>query len=191
MAASDTASTKSSRTRASRNSRARDQDDLDLGSDKLYFKIGEVAEIVDVAAYVLRYWENEFRAIRPQKSRSHQRVYRRKDVEILLKIKHLLYTRKFTIAGARQVLEKGSADLEKAPPSGAYLVRQSYTHVREQINSLANLLRADEESSTLSADPAAYLRARGGARALLAGNIESSGGRQPLLDRPERDVHKS
>ena len=51
-------------------------DDLDLGSDKLYFKIGEVAEIVGVPAYVLRYWESEFKAIRPQKSRTQQRVHR-------------------------------------------------------------------------------------------------------------------
>ncbi|MFY0541547.1 MerR family transcriptional regulator [Nannocystis pusilla] len=71
----------------------------DLGSDKLYFKIGEVAQIVGVPAYVLRYWETEFKVIRPQKSRTQQRVYRRRDVETLLKIKHLLYAKKFTIAG--------------------------------------------------------------------------------------------
>jgi DNA-binding transcriptional MerR regulator len=177
--------------RGSRRARGRKtpDDDLDLGSDKLYFKIGEVADIVDVPAYVLRYWENEFRAIRPQKSRSHQRVYRRKDVEALLKIKHLLYTRKFTIAGARQELEKGGATLEKAPANGAYLLKQSYANLREQLDSLASLLRADDESGALAADPAAYLKQRGGARAILAGKADHVGSSQPLLDRPEREAH--
>ncbi|MFH1807368.1 MAG: MerR family transcriptional regulator [Pseudomonadota bacterium] len=75
--------------------------------DKMYFRIGEVAAIVGVKPYVLRYWESEFAALRPQKSRTRQRMYRRRDVELLLKIKHLLYDRKYTIAGARQLLKRG------------------------------------------------------------------------------------
>ncbi|MCA9686459.1 MAG: MerR family transcriptional regulator, partial [Myxococcales bacterium] len=102
-----------------------DKDALELGTDKLYFKIGEVAEIVGVAAHVLRYWESEFSLIKPQKSRSQQRVYRRKDVENLLRIKHLLYERKFTVAGARQELRQGSAKVDPAPPSNLYRARQS------------------------------------------------------------------
>jgi DNA-binding transcriptional MerR regulator len=77
--------------------------------DKMYFRIGEVAAIVGVKPYVLRYWESEFAALRPQKSRTRQRMYRRRDVELLLKIKHLLYDRKYTIAGARQLLKRGIA----------------------------------------------------------------------------------
>ena len=67
---------------------------------KLYYRIGEVAEIVGVEPHVLRYWETEFRSIRPQKSRKGQRIYSRRDVDKLLKVKDLLYTHGFTIAGA-------------------------------------------------------------------------------------------
>ena len=166
--------------------------ELALGSDKLYFKIGEVAEIVDVPAYVLRYWETEFKSIRPQKSRSQQRVYRRKDVETLLRIKSLLYDKKFTIAGARQELEAAQREgrtLEAATPSANYRVRQSLDRVKEQLDALATLVRTDEEPDPAAADPAEYLRARGGARAILAGNAELMGAAQPLLSRPERDAH--
>jgi len=69
---------------------------------KLYFKIGEVSRIVGVAPYVLRYWETEFREIGPAKSRSRQRLYRKRDVETLLRIKKLLYDEGFTIQGARK-----------------------------------------------------------------------------------------
>jgi DNA-binding transcriptional MerR regulator len=85
--------------------------------DKAYFRIGEVARILDVKPYVLRYWESEFKAIRPQKSRSQQRLYRRRDVELLLRIKRLLYEEKFTIAGARRKLrEDGAADIQSSEP---------------------------------------------------------------------------
>jgi DNA-binding transcriptional MerR regulator len=85
--------------------------------DKAYFRIGEVARILGVKPYVLRYWESEFKAIKPQKSRSQQRLYRRRDVELLLRIKRLLYEEKFTIAGARRKLrEQGAADIESIEP---------------------------------------------------------------------------
>jgi len=70
--------------------------------EKLYFRIGEVAQIVGVAPHVLRYWEGEFREISPVKSRTNQRRYRRRDVERILKIKELLYQEGYTIAGARK-----------------------------------------------------------------------------------------
>lgn len=73
--------------------------------DKLYFKIGEVSELLGVEPYVLRYWETEFRALSPKKSGTGHRLYRRKDVELLLRIKHLLYEKRFTIEGARQSLQ--------------------------------------------------------------------------------------
>jgi DNA-binding transcriptional MerR regulator len=72
--------------------------------DKLYFKIGEVSELLGVEPYVLRYWETEFAVLSPKKSGTGQRLYRRKDVELLLRIKHLLYEKRFTIEGARQSL---------------------------------------------------------------------------------------
>lgn len=83
---------------------------------KLYYRIGEVAEIVGVEPHVLRYWETEFRTIRPQKSRKGQRIYSRRDVEKLLNVKDLLYTHGFTIAGARKQLRDGPVALA---PSGA------------------------------------------------------------------------
>src|SRR5260370_41510892 len=72
--------------------------------DKLYFKIGEVSDLLGVEAYVLRYWESEFPSLSPKKSGTGHRLYRRKDVELLLRIKHLLYEKRFTIDGARQYL---------------------------------------------------------------------------------------
>src|SRR5690349_22814667 len=73
--------------------------------DKLYFKIGEVSELLGVEPYVLRYWETEFSILSPKKSGTGHRLYRRKDVELLLRIKHLLYDKRFTIEGARQSLQ--------------------------------------------------------------------------------------
>jgi DNA-binding transcriptional MerR regulator len=83
--------------------------------DKPYFKIGEVARLCAVKPYVLRYWETEFRSLRLQKTKSQQRLYRRKDVELLLKIRHLLYDERFTIEGARARLRELGHD-EGAPP---------------------------------------------------------------------------
>ena len=72
--------------------------------EKIFFKIGEVCDIVDVQAHVLRYWETEFPQLSPQKNRSGQRTYRRRDVEIALRIKELLYEDLYTIAGAKKKL---------------------------------------------------------------------------------------
>ena len=74
--------------------------------NKLYFKIGEVSTIAGVEPYVLRYWESEFKSIKPSRTQSKQRIYRRKDVEIILEIKDLLYEEKLTIAGARKKLQE-------------------------------------------------------------------------------------
>jgi DNA-binding transcriptional MerR regulator len=77
---------------------------------KLYYRIGEVSDIVGVEPHVLRYWESEFRSIRPQKSRKGQRIYSRRDVEKLLTVKELLYSHGFTIAGARKKLRESGAE---------------------------------------------------------------------------------
>ena len=74
--------------------------------DKTYFKIGEAAKLVGVKPYIIRYWESEFRGLRPAKTKSRQRLFRRKDIELLLLIKTLLYQQKFTIEGARQQLKR-------------------------------------------------------------------------------------
>jgi len=85
--------------------------------NKLYFRIGEVARIVGVKPYVLRYWETEFTILRPGKTPSHHRLYRRRDVETLLEIKKLLYEEGFTIAGAKKKLKDNELTEEiESPP---------------------------------------------------------------------------
>ncbi len=74
--------------------------------DKLFFKIGEVAEIAGLEQHVLRYWEDEFEILKPNKNKSGQRLYQKKDIEHVLEIKDLLYEDKYTIAGAKQKLKK-------------------------------------------------------------------------------------
>jgi DNA-binding transcriptional MerR regulator len=94
--------------------------------DKLYFKIGEVAKLVGVKPYVLRYWETEFSVLRPGKTRSKHRLYRRKDVETLLEIRRLLYRERYTIEGAkRRLRETGRwAPVETEPAATLASVRQ-------------------------------------------------------------------
>lgn len=76
--------------------------------DKLYFKIGEVAEITGIKTHVLRYWESEFSSFRPAKSQHKQRLYQRKDIELVLRLKELLYSQGYTIAGAKKKLREPS-----------------------------------------------------------------------------------
>ncbi len=82
--------------------------------DKPYFKIGEVAELAGVEPYVLRYWETEFRTIRPEKTRSKQRLYRRKDVEAVMAIKRLLYDEGYRIDGAKRRLRELAGETPSA-----------------------------------------------------------------------------
>ena len=83
--------------------------------DKPFFKIGEAARLCAVKPYVLRYWETEFRSVKPQKTRSQQRLYRPRDIELLLKIRGLLYDQRFTIEGARARLREMGHDEGAAP----------------------------------------------------------------------------
>src|SRR5574341_1801151 len=85
--------------------------------NKLFFKIGEVCEITDTQPYVLRYWESEFPALAPAKNSSGQRIYRRRDIETILRIKQLLYEEGFTIAGAKKRLEAELAGKVDTPSS--------------------------------------------------------------------------
>jgi DNA-binding transcriptional MerR regulator len=78
--------------------------------EKIYFKIGEVSEIVGVEPYVLRYWETEFELLKPAKAPSKHRLYKKRDVELLLEIKRLLYTEGFTIEGARKKLKESKKE---------------------------------------------------------------------------------
>jgi len=74
--------------------------------DKLFFKIGEVARLAGVEQHVLRYWEDEFEALKPKKNKSGQRFYEKKDVELIFKIQRLLYLERYTIAGAKQKMRE-------------------------------------------------------------------------------------
>ena len=111
--------------------------------DKLYFRIGEVATLCRLPAYVLRFWESEFPQLKPVKSSTGQRMYRRRDVESVLRIKELLYNQGFTIAGARQQLrseaktDKGQAAIPFPTQSPAELqkIRQG---LREILDLLSN-----------------------------------------------------
>ena len=84
--------------------------------EKLYFRIGEVSTLCKLPAYVLRFWETEFTQLKPVKSSTGQRMYRRKDVEAVLKIKQLLYEEGFTIAGARQQLRMEAMNAKNQAP---------------------------------------------------------------------------
>lgn len=86
---------------------------LRLFPEKLFYKIGEVSALVGVESYVLRYWENEFPSLRPRKSRSGQRIYTKKDIDLILLIRRLLHEERYTIDGVRRKL--GGMVLEEAP----------------------------------------------------------------------------
>ena len=83
---------------------------MQVPDDKRYFRIGEVSRIIGVEPYVLRYWESEFPQIKPQRADTNQRTYQRKDLEIIMEIKRLLYEEKLTIEGARQRLRQKMAN---------------------------------------------------------------------------------
>jgi DNA-binding transcriptional MerR regulator len=102
--------------------------------DKLFFRIGEVCEIVGIEPYVLRFWETEFPNLVPEKSKAGHRVYKKKDVEKVLRIKELLYERGYTIAGARRQLSKN-----RGGPGSEQ--DQLLNHVRKELRDILTLLR--------------------------------------------------
>jgi DNA-binding transcriptional MerR regulator len=111
--------------------------------EKLYFRIGEVAELCDLPAYVLRFWETEFPQLKPVKSSTGQRMYRHKDVEAVLRIKRLLYEEGFTIAGARQHLRtEGKVDKKQVPLPFPERSVSDLKHIRQGLREILNLLSA-------------------------------------------------
>jgi DNA-binding transcriptional MerR regulator len=119
--------------------------------DKLYFRIGEVARLAGIKPYVLRFWETEFPTLGPRKSGTGHRLYRRKDVELVLEIKRLLYEKRFTIEGARKTLETRNkpeparvAKPAKARAAQAGLFEDPTAlldAVRKELRSLAEILK--------------------------------------------------
>jgi DNA-binding transcriptional MerR regulator len=125
--------------------------------NKLFFKIGEVCEITDTQPYVLRYWESEFPALAPAKNSSGQRIYRRKDIETVLRIKQLLYEEGFTIAGAKKRLETEMAGRTETPvpaepgaPAGNGSTddrsRAALLQVRDQLREILTLLDRNDRN---------------------------------------------
>src|SRR5438309_2175835 len=115
--------------------------------DKLYFKIGEVARLVGVKPYVLRYWETEFSVVRPGKTRSKHRLYRRKDVETLLEIRRLLYAERYTIEGAKRRLREGTSRSPTTEPSSEPLT--TLARVRDELRDLYRMLDTTEPAPPL------------------------------------------
>jgi DNA-binding transcriptional MerR regulator len=117
--------------------------------DKLYFRIGEVAKLAGIKPYVLRFWESEFSGLGPKKSGTGHRLYRRKDVELVLEIKRLLYEKRFTIEGAR----KGLLSKPKPEPVKKVAARQQgelftgsasfYQDVRRELKEILAILEDD------------------------------------------------
>ncbi|MBF0170743.1 MAG: MerR family transcriptional regulator [Nitrospinae bacterium] len=113
--------------------------------EKMFYKIRDVARIVDVKPHVLRYWESEFPSLKPQKNRNGQRIYTRKDIDVALEIKQLLHIEKYSIAGARQFLKRRRGSAEPTPreetPMGSGDERDgSLAPLREVRRGLADLL---------------------------------------------------
>ncbi len=111
--------------------------------DKLYFRIGEVATLCRLPAYVLRFWESEFPQLKPVKSGTGQRMYRRRDVENVLRIKQLLYEQGFTISGARQQL-RADTKPDKTQSTIPFPLQASseIQHIRQGLREILNLLSA-------------------------------------------------
>ena len=111
--------------------------------DKLYFRIGEVANLCRLPAYVLRFWESEFPQLKPVKSSTGQRMYRKRDVESVLRIKQLLYEQGFTISGARQQLRSENQS-DKTQTAIPFPTRSApdLQHIRQGLREILDMLSA-------------------------------------------------
>lgn len=114
--------------------------------EKLFYKIGEVTRIAGVEAYVLRYWETEFPFLKPRKSRSGQRVYVKKDIELITEIKRLLYEERYTIEGVRKKFEAPSLSLvharneEKEPGAPSEIPREKIERIKAGLRKILDVL---------------------------------------------------
>lgn len=124
--------------------------------DKPFYKIGEVCQYTDTQPYVLRFWESEFPQLAPEKNRSGQRVYRREDVDLIFRIKKLLYEEEYTIAGARRRLEQGDEAAEGPEPGREALVERRVAAARAARDAAEPTVQADARRRPLFDDePAA------------------------------------
>ena len=109
---------------------------------KLYYSIGEVSEMTDLKSYVLRYWETEFNQLKPPKNRAGNRTYRQKDIEVILNIKELLYKKKFTIDGARVVLQGKDKQISETKDSNALSNNQKVllSNIKKNLEEILNII---------------------------------------------------
>jgi DNA-binding transcriptional MerR regulator len=107
--------------------------------DKMAFKIGEVADLLRIKPYVLRYWETEFDALKPKKSNQNQRMYSRKDVETAFFIKKLLYRDRFSIEGARKALKKLKSEAKKDKQDNTLVFSEVLTDVKSLLRQIQSL----------------------------------------------------
>lgn len=107
--------------------------------DKMAFKIGEVADLLRIKPYVLRYWETEFDALKPKKSNQNQRMYSRKDVETAFFIKKLLYRDRFSIEGARKALRKLKSEAKKEKQDNTLVFSEVLTDVKSLLRQIQSL----------------------------------------------------
>lgn len=121
--------------------RKRQSDEIII-PEKLYFRIGEVAELCDLPAYVLRFWETEFSQLKPTKGSTGQRMYRRRDVEHVIRIKQLLYSEGYTIAGAREQLkqEARGGKSQSALPFAASRPHNDWKRVKQGLQEVLSIL---------------------------------------------------
>jgi len=111
--------------------------------DKLFFRIGEVARLTSLRPSILRYWETEFSELQPQKSRAGQRLYSRKELDIVLDIKRLLYSEKLTIKGARRALAKrgkGTEKQESSDENSTTAIMQVIEEVKDELKKIRDSL---------------------------------------------------
>jgi DNA-binding transcriptional MerR regulator len=111
-----------------------------------FFSIGEVCELTDLKPHVLRYWESQFRFLHPAKNRSGNRVYQRREIELILLVKHLLYTEKYTIEGARQKVDAHRKGGDLRATARAALTEQTLDALESELKDLVRLLTQDESS---------------------------------------------
>lgn len=106
--------------------------------ERRYYSIAEVAKETDLKPYVLRFWEKEFPSLRPKKNRAGNRTYQRKDIEMVLRIKHLLYNEGFTIQGARQRIKAEQSGA--VPDSDPLVIKRALGEIRQELEAIATLL---------------------------------------------------
>ena len=108
-----------------------------------FFSIGEVCSLTDLKPHVLRYWESQFRFLNPAKNRSGNRVYQRREIELIMLVKHLLYTEKYTIEGARQRIEQYRRTGELKPEARQAMALETVRDLRAELMDILKILNGD------------------------------------------------